>query len=255
MTLVRLFLVIYKNKYVLCNRLKINIDKTKLMLFKQRNKVIPMPKILIKDTELQFVDSIKYLGLIIDVNLNWGEHIKHVINKMTSMLGAIYKCRSFLTIKTRMDIYNAYFASHLRYLIPEWGTCGIVNFNRVQIVQNKTLKILFELDRLTHTTDLYKTVNVMSIHKLLELEQCKYIYKVLNKKQKCNTQIMLINSIHSYNTRQCDNIYQCSVNSNRGLNSPISQACNSYNKLPDALKNCNSLPKFIRLLKVHIETK
>lgn len=244
-------------RWLLCNRLKINIEKTKFMLFKQKNKVIPMPRIKIKDVELQSVDSIKYLpiGLIIDVNLNWSEHITYVIKKMSSMIGALYKCRNYFTNKTRTDIYNAYFASHLRYLLPVWGTCGTVNFNRAQTIQNKIIKILFSIDRLTHTSDLYKMVNIFDIHKLLELEQCKHVYKVINKKQKCNTQIIFADSIHSYNTRQCDNIYQFNVHSNRGLNNPISQACGSYNRLPDVLKNCNIFPKFVRLLNSHIGIK
>ena len=68
-------------RWLLCNRLKINIDKTKFIVFKQKNKVIPLPKIKINETELQSVNSIKYLGLVIDVNLNWSEHITYIIKK------------------------------------------------------------------------------------------------------------------------------------------------------------------------------
>lgn len=52
------------------------------MLFKQKNKLIDIPNITINNLELERTESIKYLGLMIDENLNWNEHIKHVIKKI-----------------------------------------------------------------------------------------------------------------------------------------------------------------------------
>lgn len=38
----------------------------------------------------------------------------------------------------------SYVFANLRYLINIWEICGIRNFNKIQIAQNKAIKILFK---------------------------------------------------------------------------------------------------------------
>ena len=64
--------------------------------------------------------------------------------------------------------------------MPIWGTCGKTNLNIVQILQNKILKVLFHYDRLTSTEILYTELKVPKINVILELEQIKLMYKILN---------------------------------------------------------------------------
>lgn len=123
--------------WLLNNKLKLNIDKTKYMLLKQKNKIVNNITISINGTELQKVDSFKYLGLVIDENLTWVDHIEHIKNKLISFIGAIYRCRHFLTKNTKYKIYNAYFLSVMRYLIPVWGTCSESNFQKTIVLQKK----------------------------------------------------------------------------------------------------------------------
>lgn len=144
----------------MCNRLKVNVTKTKFILFKQKNKSVQIPRIQINRINIEQVVNIRYLGLILDENLNWKEHLHHVITKLSPMISAVYRARQFLTKGSKFNVYNAYFLSNFRYLIPVWGTCGIVAFQNMQILQNKVLKVLFNYDRLTHTEALYRELSV-----------------------------------------------------------------------------------------------
>lgn len=242
----------YKD-WLLCNRLKINIEKTKYMIFKQKNKTIGTPVIRINNFNIERVEKIKYLGLIIDDKLNWKEHINFVSDKIAPMICALYKNRNYLSKKSKMDIYNAYFLSHFRYLLPVWGNCGVVNFNTVQILQNKVLKILFNYDYLTHTAVLYRELGLNRLDTLLELEQCKLMHKIIHKKQKSNNQILFNFNMHTHCTRTQGNIHLNNIRTNKGIMSPLYRASIAYDKLPVEIRNVPHYNKFLKLTKHHLE--
>ena len=75
--------------WLAANKLIINIQKTHTMLFtnKRGNNTL---HITIQNTELEQKDSCKFLGIIIDKNLNWKSHIEYItykISKNIALLG------------------------------------------------------------------------------------------------------------------------------------------------------------------------
>ncbi len=193
-------------KWLITNRLKINIEKTQFMLFKQKNKHVANMNIKINNVNLERASCVKYLGLVIDESLSWQMHINKITQKVHSLIPCIYKSRSYLTHRTKMNVYNAFFVSHMRYLLPIWGTCK-TKFSEVQVTQNKVLKIMFNYNKATHTETLYRELGVFNLERLLLLEQCKVMYKILNKQLKCNSSIIFSNEIHNYYTRTELNLY------------------------------------------------
>ena len=59
------------------NRLKMNSNKTEFVLFGSRSQLnkCKIEALNIDDTEVVLVDRMKYLGVILDRNLNMKEHI------------------------------------------------------------------------------------------------------------------------------------------------------------------------------------
>ena len=95
-------------EWLFSNKLKINIEKTKYIVFKQKNKIINELYININGVSIEKVMCIKYLGLIVDENLNWSPHITKISEKIVSMLSALYKSRDYLSIKSKFQVYNAF---------------------------------------------------------------------------------------------------------------------------------------------------
>lgn len=139
----------------------------------------------------------------------------------------------------------------MRYLLPIWGTCGTTNFGRVITLNNKILKILFKLDYFTNVDDVNRTLNIQHLKILLKVEQCKLIYKVLNKKQKSNLKVTFCNEIHSYNIRNCNDISKQCKRTNVALHDPFNESIQTYNSVPDAIKSENNYNKFIISIKRH----
>ena len=71
------------------NKLALNCDKTKLMIF--TNKKLYIPPLIVNDHEISKVDSYKYLGLHIDNKLKYKSHIKKLTSKLSSLCYATTK--------------------------------------------------------------------------------------------------------------------------------------------------------------------
>lgn len=233
------------------NKLKINSKKTTYMLFKQKNsRVIPV-EIKMNNEVLQRVSYTNYLGLNIDDKLNWQEHYQKIVKKMLPMIGAIYRSRDYLNVTSKYKIYNGFFLSVFRYLITIWGACSTSLFKKYQILQNKILKILFKLNCRTPTVDIYRNLKLQSLDTLFNFEQCKHIYRIQNQRQKNNTTITYCNQIHSYKTRQREQIYTDYSRTNRGLNNPIIRSIKTYNSLPQHIQHANGYNQFIKFITTH----
>ena len=51
---------------------------------------------LIKKHKVERVESIKFLGVLLDENLSWKDHIKYIENKVAKNIGLLYRTKLFL---------------------------------------------------------------------------------------------------------------------------------------------------------------
>ena len=83
------------------NKLSLNAKKTKYSCFHKPSKKddIPLrlPKLTINNHVIERQEFIKFLGVLLDENLNWKEHIKYTENKKAKNLGLLYKARPCFT--------------------------------------------------------------------------------------------------------------------------------------------------------------
>ena len=79
------------------NRLSLNVEKSKLLIFQTRNRITDYDNISIKldGCKLFPTDHVKYLGLNLDKFLNWDYHIKLLSNKLSRANGVLCKRRHY----------------------------------------------------------------------------------------------------------------------------------------------------------------
>ena len=77
--------------------------KTKYSFFHRPSKKddIPLclPKLIINNYEIQWKESIKFLGILLVQHLTWKKHIKFSDNKFAKSTGILYKARPYLEKK------------------------------------------------------------------------------------------------------------------------------------------------------------
>ena len=88
--------------------------------------------------------SIKYLGITLDEFLNWNEHVANIIKSLNSFFSVFYNIRRYLTIEHIRVIYYTMVYSRIKYGICAYGFAKKENMDKVQILQNKLLKVLLK---------------------------------------------------------------------------------------------------------------
>lgn len=120
------------------NSLKININKTKAVLFRTRNKSIGiMRDITLNTTPIEIVSNFKVLGVIFSENMSCDNHINYIIPKLSRITGSIYRHRSILPTNVKLLIYNSLFYSYLNYGHPVWGSTTLSNLEMIFLLQKK----------------------------------------------------------------------------------------------------------------------
>ena len=73
------------------NRLPLNAKKTKLMIFRTPQKKVIIPKIKMDEIELDPVSYFNYLGIIINENVKWKNHLNKIACNISKKVGIIFK--------------------------------------------------------------------------------------------------------------------------------------------------------------------
>ena len=64
-----------------------------------------LPKLTISNHVIERQEFIKFLGVLLNENLNWKEHIKCTENKIAKNLRLLYKARPFLERNVLLALY------------------------------------------------------------------------------------------------------------------------------------------------------
>ena len=78
-------------------------------------------KLKLNDKRLYPTKLVKYLGIKIDENLTWIDHINDIAIKLNRANSMLFKVRKFVNIKILKSIYYAIFYCHLNYANTVWG--------------------------------------------------------------------------------------------------------------------------------------
>ena len=108
-------------------------------------------------------NKVKYLGLIIDEKLSWKDHTDYLIASLSKFYGIFNKIKHLVPKQHTLTIYKAYVLSKIRYGIEIYGSFNETLSNRLQIVSNKLLKILFNMSPFHSTNQLHKELDILKV--------------------------------------------------------------------------------------------
>ena len=126
------------------NKLTLNTEKSNLVIFRpKQKKIYHLPQISIFDSEknkrvsLEHKSYIKYLGVLIDENLSWKNHLDCVITKISKTIGMIAKLRHFVPSSVLTNIYKSLILPHLTYGLVAWGNVSKNYLNKIVVLQKR----------------------------------------------------------------------------------------------------------------------
>ena len=99
------------------NKLSINPSKTNIIIIppEQTNATIPHLHLISNGSAINIVDSAKYLGVVIDNELHFKQHIKMTEGKVTRSVGILSKLKHFFPQNIMLQLYYALVHPFLSY--------------------------------------------------------------------------------------------------------------------------------------------
>ena len=119
------------NRWLIANKLTLNMTKTEFMLIGSRQKLnspSAVPALEINGIQLNRVNFTKSLGVLIDENLTWSNHINAITKKISSGIGSIKRISYCVSPATLHTIYHGLVQSHFDYCSIVWGNCAKTSY-------------------------------------------------------------------------------------------------------------------------------
>ncbi len=182
------------NKFFNERNLHLNTDKTNFVQFKTAQNRSKSPvNIEMDGTKIEELEKTKFLGLIVDSNLNWNDHVKSILKKISSGLYAVKRMSTLCNIDILRQIYFAHIQSHISYGICVYGATKKSNLDEILIVQKKAIRIMLRLDLQASVKEHFKELKILTVYGLYIFDTIMYVVN-----HEVNSKSSLI---HKYKTR------------------------------------------------------
>jgi hypothetical protein len=118
-----------------------------------------MCPVKIFNENIAWYKEIKYLGVTLDSKLTYRTHISNTLRKANYRLRQLFLIlnkSSTIDINLALIIYRSLLRSILTYACPVWGNAANTYINKLQTFQNKVLRLITKLPRVTPIVTLHE---------------------------------------------------------------------------------------------------
>ena len=133
------------NRWCDSNELTINPSKSTFILIRPNLK----PKLeydvitlYYNNTQIIKTTVVKYLGVTLDDSLNFKNLLSALQSKIARSIGILFKLRQFMPRSVLLMLYCSFVHAHLLYALPIWASTYPTYLKRLQVLQNKAIKII-----------------------------------------------------------------------------------------------------------------
>ena len=130
------------NDWVSSNGLKLNIKKTKYMIFTNRHNINSDLDIYLNGVKIEHTNHERFLGVMIDTNLSWNLHMNILASKISRNAGLIYRLKGLVPESVLKTLYNSFIQSHLNYCSSIWGLGTKSSLNNIFTAQKKAVRAI-----------------------------------------------------------------------------------------------------------------
>nr|CAI5835546.1 unnamed protein product [Callosobruchus analis] len=227
--------------------LKLNPLKSSLIVFGNRHtrsrfSEVNLP-ITINNEIIERKTTLKNLGLILDDNLRFSDHIKHKLQSAYLCLKTIYQNRQYLSMSMKKILCDSLVLSHLNYGDVIYDSCLTVSDAfRIQKLQNSCLRLIFGIRKYDHITHKLNDAHWLNMKNRRLLHACCMYLSLIRLKepQYLIDKLEFRTDAHNVNLRHKNLLTTPSHNTEQFKRSFSYNIVRVYNNLPEAMRNLPS---------------
>ena len=156
---------------------------------------------------VESVSEFKYLGVVLDRHLSFDNHTTYLRRKVMVKMKMLGRIRQYVSQSLAIMLYNSLILPDFDYADIIYDSFSKHNANKLQVMQNKCLKLCIKCDRRIPSDELHARAKMPLLSTRRNVHTCNFVYRGLN-----NQLSKGVNAMFKYpeerannNTRSTDN--------------------------------------------------
>ena len=241
------------SEYFCCNRLLVNESKTQLLLVGNSKQLKHMSdfKINLNRSVISKSDKVRNLGVIMDENLTFKNHIDSIVSKCSWTLRQISQMRRNLDVKTTALLCNSLVFSRFLYCSSVIGSASQQVLNRLQRLQNYAARISLQAKRRDIASPLLAQLKWRRVASIFRDRDLAFVWKTQYglAPYHWTSNFSLQTARHRHNLRRENNIHVQLFRTHQGQRTFSFRGASAWNSLPEEVKQTDSIKAFKKAVK------
>lgn len=228
------------------NKLSLNVSKTKYMVCGTKHCIdrFNNMEVKIRNTVIERVESIKYLGVYIDEQLTWDINVTNICKKVSQRIGLISRLRKSVPLNVTKLLATSLVIPYFDYCNLVWYNCLQCSKSKMQVLFNRLARVLLNEGQRAHVSDMFDKLGWMTLDVRSNVNIACMVYKCLkgHAPSYLNVNFSHVSNYHAYNTKSnvggCLKQYRAKTQS--GQRTFHHRGVAAFNQLPANLRLSNS---------------
>ena len=206
----------------------------------------------VNDMSLNRVQHTKCVGVQIDENLTWEQHIDYIINKVVCNISLLRKVSSILTLDNKITIYRSIIEPYFNYCCLVWDGISETLSMKLQRLQNRAARIITGMPYTVRSIEIRNQLGWFSLSEMRKQQKAIMMYKIVNGLAPSYLADMFISQYGSqiYNLRNSALNFEIpNTRTELYKDSFAFSGAKIWNSLPEDLKREQSLSTFKKKIK------
>ena len=227
------------------NYFKLNANKCKLIITNHDDDL----SVNIDGLTICSSKSVNLLGVCIDNNLDFSEHVNNICKKVSKKLHALYRVSHYMNKNKLRLVMKAFIESQFGYCPLVWMFHNRTLNNRINCLHEKALRLVYNESKLSFE-QLLNLDNSFTIHHRNLQRLATEIFKVKHNLSPIFMKNIFRESTNPYNLRNAPDFQTSNIRTVYNGTETISfRGPKTWSLVPNNIKNCTSLSDFKNKIK------
>ena len=138
---------------------------------------LQLPAITLNNIEIKRENSAKILGVIIDENVTWKNHIEVIESKISKNIGVLFRASHLLYFRNLLKIYFSFIHIYISYANIAWTSTFKTKLQGMLKKQKNAARITFHANRSDHSRPLLKEMKALNVYQINLIQTLKFMHK------------------------------------------------------------------------------
>lgn len=227
------------------NSLELNASKSKcILIYKKAIDYQNFSKLSVNDVDIEYVKSVKNLGVVFNQTLSWNNHINYVCGKTYGSLRTLWNVQQCLPTTTRQMIAKSCLMPVLLYGCELFAQCDSEHKHKLNVLFNSIARFVFGRKRHESISAYAKSLYDVCFNDLIQIRSLIFLHKIVYTK----TPPYLYQRLHFSRSTRTFAINQLEFHTNISERQFFVNTIRLWNRLPVDIKRTSNALEFKRLI-------